>query len=42
MELVLMSSYYFACLFVLHISAKVIETACDLIKIRIGVVTYGK
>jgi len=42
MELVLMSLYFFVCLFVLHIATKVIDTACDLIKIRIGVTTYGK
>lgn len=42
MQLVITSLYFFACLFVLHISAKVIESACDLIKIRIGVTTYGK
>lgn len=42
MELVLMSVYFFVCLFILHITTKVIDTACDLIKIRIGVVNYGK
>lgn len=42
MELVLMSLYFFVCLFVLHIATKVIETACDLVKIRIGVTVYGK
>lgn len=42
MELMIASIYYFVCLFILHISVKVIDTACDLIKIRIGVVHYGK
>lgn len=42
MKLVIVSLYYFVCLFILHISTKVIDTACDLIKIRIGVVHYGR
>ena len=42
MELVIVSLYFFVCLFILHIGTKVIDTACDLIKIRIGVPHYGK
>lgn len=42
MELVIVSIYYFVFLFILHIGTKVIDTACDLIKIRIGVANYGK
>lgn len=42
MKLVIVSVYYFIFLFILHISTRVIESACDLIKIRIGVSNYGK